>query len=134
MTGKVRTSTTKGEGEGLKKENRLRDFEYLYNALADKRGLDIVAMDMEGSAAISDTFVLVTANSEIHMSTLRDAALEALNSQGLQTTVEGYDSSQWRLIDAGEVVVHVFSRAGRDHYKLEKLWGDAPTFHFTYED
>jgi Uncharacterized homolog of plant Iojap protein len=61
MTGKVRTSTTKGEGEGLKKENRLRDFEYLYNALADKRGLDIVAMDMEGSAAISDTFVLVTA-------------------------------------------------------------------------
>ena len=134
MTGKVRTSTTKGEGEGLKKENRLREFEYLYNALADKRGLDIVAMDMEGSAAISDTFVLVTANSEIHMGTLRDAALEAFHTQGMQTTVEGYDSSQWRLIDAGEVVVHVFSRAGRDHYKLEKLWGDAPTFNFTYED
>ncbi|HRX25206.1 MAG TPA: ribosome silencing factor [Aminivibrio sp.] len=118
----------------MKKENRLREFEYLYNALADKRGLDIVAMDMEGSAAISDTFVLVTANSEIHMGTLRDAALEAFHTQGMQTTVEGYDSSQWRLIDAGEVVVHVFSRAGRDHYKLEKLWGDAPTFNFTYED
>lgn len=118
----------------MKKGNRLREFDYLYNALADKRGLDIVAMDMEGAAAISDTFVLVTANSEIHMSTLRDAALEALHSKGLQSMVEGYDSSQWRLIDAGEVVVHVFSRAGRDHYKLEKLWGDAPTFHFTYED
>jgi ribosome-associated protein len=118
----------------LKNGNRLREFEYLYNALADKRGLDIVAMDMEGAAAISDTFVLVTANSEIHMGTLRDAALEALHSKGLQSTVEGYDSSRWRLIDAGDVVVHIFSRAGRDHYKLEKLWGDAPTFHFTYED
>ena len=118
----------------MKKENRLRDFEYLFNALADKRGLDIVAMDLEGSSTITDTFVLVTANSDVHMSTLRDAALEALHIKGLQPSVEGYDSSQWRLIDAGEVVVHVFSKSGRDHYKLEKLWGDAPTFHFTYED
>lgn len=118
----------------MRKKNRLREFDYLFNALADKRGLDIVAMDMEGAAAISDTFVLVTANSETHMNTIRDAAVEALRKKGLETSVEGYDSSQWRLIDGGEVVIHVFSKAGREHYRLEKLWGDAPSFHFTYQD
>ncbi|MGI6784496.1 MAG: ribosome silencing factor [Aminivibrio sp.] len=118
----------------MRNKSRLREFEYLFEALADKRGLDIVAMDMEGSAAISDTFVLVTANSETHMNTIRDAAIEALRSKGLETAVEGYDSSQWRLIDGGDVVVHVFSKTGREHYRLEKLWGDAPSLHFTYRD
>lgn len=118
----------------MAKSNRLRDFEYLYNALADKRGLDITALDLEGAAAISDTFVMVTANSDVHMNTLRDAALEAFNSKGIKAAVEGYDSPQWRLVDGGDVIVHIFSRTGRDHYKLDKLWGDAPAYHFTYHD
>jgi len=118
----------------LKKENRLKNFEFLYEALAAKRGLDILAMDLEGSVSISDTFILVTGNSDIHMGTLRDAAVEALHNRGLEARVEGNDSSQWRLIDAGEIIIHIFSKAGRDHYKLEKIWGDAPTYHYEYHD
>ena len=117
-----------------KQGDRLKDYEFLYQALADKRGLDIVALDLEGSSAISDIFVLVTANSDVHMDTLRDAALEALHVQGIRTTVEGNDSMRWRLIDAGELTVHVFSKGGRDHYNLEKMWRDARSYHYTYHD
>lgn len=118
----------------MKKENRLKEFDFLYNALADKRGLDIIAMDLEGTSSISNTFILVTGNSDVHMGTLRDAALEALRGKEYPSTVEGYDSAQWCLIDAGDFIVHVFSKLGRDHYKLEKLWGDAPVYHFSYRD
>jgi ribosome-associated protein len=117
-----------------RQENRLKQYEFLYRALAEKRGLDIVALDLEGSSTISDVFVLVTANSDIHMGTLRDAALEALHAQGIRTNIEGNDSSRWRLIDAGELTVHVFSKSGRDHYNLEKMWGDAFTYHYSYHD
>ena len=106
-----------------KQDDRLKEYEFLYEALADKRGLDIVALDLEGSSAISDVFILVTANSDVHMDTLRDAALEALHVQGIKTTVEGNDSMRWRLIDAG-----------RDHYNLEKMWRDARSYHYAYHD
>lgn len=116
-------------------DDRLKEYEFLYEALADKRGLDIVALDLEGTAAISDVFILVTANSDVHMDTLRDAALEALHLQGIETTVEGNDSMRWRLIDAGGLTVHIFSKAGRDHYNLEKMWRDArSSYHYTYSD
>ncbi len=117
-----------------KQGDRLKDFEFLYQALADKRGLDIVALDLEGFSAISEIFVLVTANSDVHMDTLRDAALEALHVQGIRTTVEGNDSMRWRLIDAGDLSVHVFSKGGRDHYNLEKMWRDARSYHYSYHD
>jgi ribosome-associated protein len=119
----------------VRRKNRLKEYDFIFNALADKRGLDILGLDMEESSAISDTFILVTANSDIHMNTLRDAAVEALRARGLETSVEGSDSSQWRLIDGGgEVTVHIFSKTGRDHYRLDKLWGDAPSYHFTYRE
>ena len=117
-----------------KQENPLKEYEFLYEALAGKRGLDITALYLNELSSVADTYVLVTANSDVHMGTLRDAALEALKNRGIQTAVEGYDSLQWCLIDAGDLLVHIFSKAGRDHYKLEKIWGDALIYHFTYQD
>ncbi|MDI9389343.1 MAG: ribosome silencing factor [Synergistota bacterium] len=115
-------------------EDRLAGLDFLYKALADKRGLDIVALDLEGSSAVSDVFVMVTANSDVHMDTLRDTALETLHKHGFRTTVEGNESSRWRLIDADELAVHVFSKSGREFYNLEKIWRDARAYRHTYED
>ncbi|MFA7620963.1 MAG: ribosome silencing factor [Aminobacteriaceae bacterium] len=115
-------------------EDRLKDYEFLYEALADKRGLEILALDLEDSSAVSDIFVLVTANSDIHMDTLSDAALETLHQHGYDTKTEGNNSTRWRLIDAGELAVHVFSKNGREFYNLEKIWRDARSYFYSYQD
>ncbi|HCA40324.1 MAG TPA: ribosome silencing factor [Aminobacterium sp.] len=109
-------------------------YRFVLDALADKRGLDIVLLDVAGKSSIADTFILVTANSDIHMGTLRDVTEEALNRKGLPTAVEGRSSTQWCLIDAGNLIVHVFSRKGRDFYNLEKVWGDCPSYSYEYLD
>ena len=56
------------------------------------------------------------------MKTLTDAAEEVLLREGRKCKVEGVESSNWRLLDAGDVVVHVFSHKGREFYRLERLW------------
>ena len=107
--------------------NGVEGYQWLLDALEEKSGEDAVLMDLSSVGALSDVFVLVTGNSEVHMKTLMDAAEEALECHGLPCRLEGEASSNWRLVDAGNVVVHVFSRKGRDFYRLERLWGDAET-------
>ncbi len=108
----------------------LREYDYVLSALAGKSGEDIVAMDLGGRGGIADVFILVTGNSEVHMKTLVEAAEEALERHGHTCRVEGEGSANWRLLDAGNVVVHVFSHKGRDFYRLEKLWEDAETLRY----
>ena len=114
---------------GLKKE-----YAPILEALADKRGLDITIMDLSETSSIAEVFILVTSNSNIHIRTLRDAARESLDKMGIPSVVEGDNSTQWCLIDGGYIVIHIFSRQGRDFYRLEKTWGDAPSISYEYQD
>ena len=108
------------------------DYEDVCSALSDKKAQDIVVLDLGDAGTLADVFVLATGNSEVHMRTLTDAAEEALRRRGLAVRLEGEHSSNWRLIDAGDVAVHIVSRKGREFYKLEKLWGDAEALHYEY--
>jgi len=110
------------------------EFKPVLEALADKRGQDILIMDLSETSSIAESFVMVTSNSDIHMKTLRDAAQECLDKMGIQSVMEGQDSNQWCLIDGGYVVVHIFSRQGREFYHLEKTWADAPSKRYEYHD
>lgn len=102
-------------------------------SLSDKHAEKIVALNLGESSTLADTFVLATANSDVHMNTLMETAKEALEGLDLPVRVEGANSARWRLIDAGNLVVHIFSRQGRDYYGIERIWGDADTF-FLEED
>lgn len=110
------------------------NFTYLYEALANKKGQDIVALDLENFSMVADIFIMVTGNSETHLRTLVDAADEALSKNGISAKIEGGDSPNWRLVDGGNVLVHVFSRKGRELYRIEKIWGEAESFSFETED
>ena len=96
--------------------------EKITEALEAKNGEDILTLDLKGRGSLADSFVLVTGNSEVHMKTLTDAAEEVLLREGRKCKVEGGESSNWRLLDAGDIVVHVFSHKGREFYRLERLW------------
>ena len=93
-------------------------------ALEAKSGEDIMTLDLKGRGGLADAFVLVTGNSETHMRTLTEAAEEVLLKHGRKCKAEGAESSNWRLLDGGDVVVHVFSHKGREFYRLERLWED----------
>ena len=96
--------------------------EHITEALDAKNGEDILTLDLKGRGSLADSFVLVTGNSEVHMKTLTDAAEEVFLREGRKCKVEGGESSNWRLLDGGDVVVHVFSHKGREFYRLERLW------------
>lgn len=106
----------------------------LVDALIAKHALDVEMIDLRLVSGFADAFIIATARSEVNARTLRDAVEEALDEMGLAYKVEGDDSTRWSLVDAGDVIVHIFSREGREFYKLERLWGDAPITHFKSED
>ena len=112
----------------------LVEYGYICDTLADKRGQEIVGMDLGEIGTLSDVFIIVTGNSEVHMKTLVDAAQEALEQYGHAVRIEGENSPNWRLLDGGDVVVHVFSKKGRDFYKIEKLWADAEILSYEYKE
>ena len=91
-------------------------------ALEAKSGENILTLDLKNRGSLADAFILVTGNSEVHMKTLTETAEELLDKSGRKCRVEGAESSNWRLLDAGDIVVHVFSHKGREFYRLERLW------------
>lgn len=95
--------------------------EAVVNALEDKKAIDPQYIDFKGLSSIADGFVIATGNSDIHMQTLLRAADEVLIAEGCQTKVEGENSTQWILIDAGDILVHIFSAKSREYYSLERI-------------
>ncbi|MEN3007633.1 ribosome silencing factor [Pseudothermotoga sp.] len=97
----------------------------LLDVMNQKEAINTVVLDMRKTPIPADFFVIATANSQTHMSTLRDAVVEFFleNNHNLIyfDKGEGYD---WLLIDAGDIVVHIFTAHGREFYDLEGLWGD----------
>ena len=115
-------------------EQRVHTFEEIspiVNALEDKHAEDVLALDLRQSTAIADYFILATANSTTHLQTLQEAIEDAFELQNMPYRREGDASVKWRVVDGGHVVVHLFSRIGREFYRLERIWGDAPSKRFS---
>ncbi len=97
-------------------------------ALLEKKGEDVVVLNLKGVCSWTDYFVIATGNSENHMRTLAlhvKETLERLDPE-IQIFVEGLDSPNWTLVDLGDLVVHIFSFEGRTFYDIERIWKDAP--------
>lgn len=97
-------------------------------AAEDKKANYITALDLRGKTLIADFFLICSGTSNIHIRSIADGIMEALEKQGLrQRRIEGYSEATWVLLDYGDVIVHVMSEEQRDFYSLEKLWtGQAP--------
>lgn len=95
---------------------------------ADKKAIDIAALDLRGVAGYTDAFVICSGNTERQVKAIHDSIHEGLKKQhGLfPRRVEGLGESRWVLMDYLDVVVHIFVPETRDFYRLEQLWGDVP--------
>jgi ribosome-associated protein len=99
----------------------------LAQAAVDKRAEGLVVLDLQGLSSVADYFLMCTARSATQLDTIADALHAALKTRGLRLRHrEGTAASGWLLLDAGDVVAHVFLEGTRAFYALERLWGDAP--------
>jgi ribosome-associated protein len=90
------------------------------------RGKDTLLLDMRQSTPIVDYFVITTASSPRQMKAIASEVKTRLRTSGSsRATLEGEESTQWMLLDYGDIVLHVFSPEGRALYDLENLWADA---------
>jgi ribosome-associated protein len=96
-----------------------------------KMAEDLCVLDLRELTSFTDFFLVMNGNSSRQNAAVAEAVEAALKPAGLRPlSVEGRESAEWILLDYGSLVVHVFSRAARDRYSLEKLWGDAPRLDF----
>ncbi len=100
-------------------------------AIADKKGEDIVILDLSNLLVVTDVFVIASGTSTRHVKSLVDDAEAALRETGRRPIRrEGTDFGEWVLLDYGDVVFHIFDRDTRAYYELERLWADAPRIEF----
>ena len=92
-------------------------------SLEDDKAEDIVSIDLHGRSSMADAMVIASGRSTRQVGAISEKLLERLKAQfGLSARAEGLETADWVLIDAGDVVVHVFRPEVREFYQLEKLW------------
>lgn len=102
--------------------------EVVVQGMLEKKGLEIVKLDMrEVHATLSDYFVICHADNNIQVNALANSVEDEVYKAFGQDPwhKEGQSNGEWVLLDFVDVVVHIFKKEKRDHYRLEDLWGDA---------
>ncbi|EKV32413.1 Iojap protein [Caenispirillum salinarum AK4] len=95
-------------------------------SLDDDKAEDITVIALAGKSSIAEYMVIASGRSSRQVGAMADHLAEKLKALGLGVTVEGKAAGDWVLLDAGDVVVHLFRPEVRAFYNLEKMWGVAP--------
>lgn len=96
----------------------------IHKSLDDDQAQEILTIDLRGKSAMADYMVVASGRSQRHVGAVADHLLRHLKESGLKNIqVEGLPNCDWVLVDAGDVVVHIFRPEVRDFYNLEKMWG-----------
>jgi ribosome-associated protein len=93
------------------------------SSLEENKAEDIVQIDLRGKTSVCDHMVICSGRSSRQVAAISEKLSDALKqTHGVLTKMEGKETGDWVLIDAGDVVVHVFRPEVRDFYQLEKMW------------
>lgn len=96
--------------------------------LEDDKAEDLVILDLEGKSSLADQMIIASGRSARHVSSIADHIVRKLKeTTGRRARVEGLPNADWVLIDAGDVIVHLFRPEVRSFYNLERIWGDHST-------
>lgn len=100
------------------------------NAIAqviyDKKGFNILALDVQGLSSITDYLLIAEGNVDRHVSSIARAVVDELHERGEKPVhLEGIANGDWAVLDFGEVMVHIFGPNLRERYSLERLWGES---------
>jgi ribosome-associated protein len=117
-TTKSKTAKSKTVNSKLSRLERL-----VSDSLDSHKAENIVSVDLTGKSDFADRMIIASGSSARHIAALADYVVEALRSNGATyTQVEGKESGDWVLVDAGNIIIHIFRPEIRTYYNLEKMW------------
>jgi ribosome-associated protein len=128
MTAKTKTVNE----EGFVDENPDELVKFIAKTLSDKNGEEIVSLDLRGITTIADYFVVCNGLSEVHTKALSEEVEEKVRKAFGEKPwrKEGLDTRRWIILDYVNIVIHIFKKEYREHYAIEKMWGDAKTEYY----
>ena len=100
--------------------------EFITELALEKKGKQIVKLNLTGLTTMTDYFVVLTAESDVQVKAIADHIVRQSKNNGIKIYhKEGFESLRWVLLDFVDVIVHIFRGETREFYGLEKLWADA---------
>ncbi len=104
-----------------KKDNEL--VSRIVKSLDDDKAEDIVTIDLEGRSSLADALIIATGRSSRHVASIAEHLARKLKEAGYGTRpIDGASQGDWALVDAGDVIVHIFRPEVRSYYDLEGMW------------
>jgi ribosome-associated protein len=100
----------------------------ILSSLEDDKAEEIVAIDIRGKSSFADMLIVASGRSSRHVGALADHIMRKLKDAGAENVqAEGLPHADWVLVDAGDVIVHLFRPEVRSFYNIEKIWSGAPS-------
>ena len=91
--------------------------------LTDNKAKDVIRINLKGKSSIAEFMIIRSGTSNRHVIALSNHLLDALKKENLNTlSIEGKSNGDWVLVDAGDIIIHLFRNEVRDYYGLEKMW------------
>ncbi len=97
----------------------------ILKTLDTNKALDIVSIDLKNKSSIADYMIIASGTSSRHIQALSEQVVDKIKLSGIKNCkVEGSDSSDWKLIDGIDIIIHIFNPEKRKFYELEKMWSE----------
>ena len=95
------------------------------NILNDNKALEVKSINLKNKTSIADFMIIASGSSSRHIQALSEILLEELKKKGITNCrLEGHNSSNWKLIDAIDIIIHIFHPEKRKFYDLESMWSE----------
>jgi len=91
-------------------------------ALEDKKGMDIITLNVQGRCNFADQFILASARTDRQLKALANGVRQVGHSYDLTAKVDGLEALEWLVVDLGDIIVHLFLPEVRASFQLERLW------------
>ena len=107
----------------MEKKQNLKNL--IITTLNNNKALDIISIDLDGKTSIADYMIIASGTSSRHIQALSEQVLNQFKKNGIiNCKIEGKGSSDWKLIDGIDLIVHIFNPEKRKFYELEKIWSE----------
>ena len=107
----------------LKEIDQLK--EEIKQILTANKAIDVKSINLKNKTSIADFMIIASGNSSRHVQALSEILLEKLKKRGIENCrLEGRGSNDWKLIDALDIIIHIFHPEKRKFYNLEKMWSE----------